>query len=546
MRKIGLGIMGFAQMLIQLGIRYGSEDSFLAAKEIQRLVTRFSVEESRELAKTRGAFGEWEKSKWTNPTEYPDWFERYSGGMRPEEHEDGLKLRNHNTVTIAPTGTTSMIGDTSGGCEPIYSLAYFKNVAKDIQGDDMLVEFDDYFLKALDANDVDVDEVKSEAEELMRNNEWDGVESIPDDVLPPAVKDLFVTADKVTPKEHVRIQAAFQEHNHSGISKTCNFPNDASRDDVEEAYLLAHDLGVKGLTVYRDGTRDVQVMTTRVDNKLEDMDKQDMFNTLIDEYGSPEELVTSPEFVKAVGLSQDNGLVVQKNGDGSFHAQTIDPDTPLAQAANQDGDQDDSETRARGQPRERPETISGTTQKIETGYGGMYVTINEDDEGIFEVFCQLGKSGGFTESFTDAIGRLISTSLRCGVDPDVVISQLEGIRSPRVAWDDSEQVLSVPDGVAKAMKRYLIGEASQAQTSVTNFSEEAAEQTANTAQDAVGATVSPDPEGPQPDASTDTEPAGAKELVDQGMNPECPDCGGMLQLQEGCKKCPGCGWSECK
>ncbi|MFB6190698.1 MAG: adenosylcobalamin-dependent ribonucleoside-diphosphate reductase, partial [Candidatus Nanohaloarchaea archaeon] len=135
MRKIGLGLMGFAQMLIQLGIRYGSDESIAAAREIQRLITRFSVEESHRLADVRGTFDEWEKSKWASPTDYPDWFRKMSGGYDPEDFEDGLKMRNHNTVTIAPTGTTSMIGNTSGGCEPIFQVAYFKNVAKDIQGE---------------------------------------------------------------------------------------------------------------------------------------------------------------------------------------------------------------------------------------------------------------------------------------------------------------------------------------------------------------------------------------------------------------------------
>ncbi|MDY6768667.1 MAG: ribonucleoside-diphosphate reductase, adenosylcobalamin-dependent, partial [Candidatus Nanohaloarchaea archaeon] len=171
--------------------------------------------------------------------------------------------------------------------------------------------------------------------------------------------------------------------------------------------------------------------------------------------------------------------------------------------------------------RERPETITGTTQKIDTGYGGMFVTINEDENGIFEVFPKLGKSGGYTQSYMDAIGRLISNALRAGVDEEVIIEQLEGIRSPRVAWDNSEQILSVPDGIAKAMKRYLSGEASAAQTSVTNFADR---------EDAEAST------GSGPDT---------QQLVDQGMNPECPECSGMLMLQEGCRKCPECGFSEC-
>jgi len=279
-RKIGLGLMGFAQMLIQMGVRYGSDESIALAKEVQRLITKYAVQESHELAKKKGKFPDWDESKWANPTEYEDWFEVYAPDVDVEEHSDGYEVRNHNMVTIAPTGTTSMLGDTSGGCEPIFSLAYFKNVAKDIQGEDMLVEFDDYFLNALEHNNIDVEKVKEDARKKMENNQWEGVQSISDDILPPRVKDYFATADQVTPEEHINIQSAFQAHNHSGISKTCNFPNDASREDVKEAYLEAFEKGVKGMTVYRDGSRDTQVMQTNKDNKV--VEKIDVLQWLDD------------------------------------------------------------------------------------------------------------------------------------------------------------------------------------------------------------------------------------------------------------------------
>ncbi len=476
LRKIGLGIMGFAQMVIQLGIEYGSDESIAAAKEIQRLVTRFAVEESSRLAEERDRFPEWNKSKWANPTEHQDWFRQYTGGMDPQEHKDGLEVRNHNMVTIAPTGTTSMIADTSGGCEPIFSLAYFKNVGKDIQGEDMLVEFDDYFLRTLEANDIDVEEVKERAEELMRNNSWEGVDSISDEVLPPHIKKVFKTADSVTPQEHVDIQAAFQTHNHSGISKTCNFPNDATRDDIEEAYMQAYENNVKGLTVYRDGSRETQVLTTREDNKIEADDPDEVVDMIEDTFGSFEDFLAHDTVPAPASAAEDAG------------------------------------------PRQRPQIISGTTQKVNTGYGGMYVTINEDEEGMFEIFTQMGKSGGFTHSLTEAISRLSSLALRSGINPRKVQEQLEGIRSPKIAWDNSEQVLSIPDGISKALERYMDGEANQVQSSMSNFS------------------------GSQDEDSSASD---AEKLVDSGKNPECPECGGMLSYSEGCVKCGQCGYSEC-
>ncbi len=478
LRKIGLGVMGFAQMLMQLGIRYGSDESYAVAAEIQRLVTKYSVEKSNELAEERGEFPDWEKSKWADPTSYPEWFKKYSGGKDPEEFEEGLKMRNHNTTTIAPTGTTSMIADTSGGCEPIFSLAYFKNVGKDIQGDDMLVEFDDYFLRTLKANGIDVEEVKEEAEELMRNNEWEGLDSISDDVLPPSVKEVFVTADRITPEEHVMIQAAFQEYNHSSISKTCNFPNEATRDDIREAYIKAYEEGCKGVTVYRDGSRETQVLKTGSDEEAEEKTAKEITKIIEESFDSFE------DFLEAVDISLTEYI----------------------------------------QERDRPPIVSGTTQKIKTGYGGMYVTINEDDEGLFEVFTQMGKSGGFTRSLTEAISRLTSLSLRSGVSEKEVIRQLDGIRSPKISWDNGEKVLSIPDGIAKAMKRYVDGEASSVQSSVSNFSRDEDEETDE--QDSGG--------------NNDVE-----KLMSDGKNPECPECGNMLTLSEGCIKCEACGYSEC-
>ncbi len=477
LRKIGLGVMGFAQMLMQLGIRYGSEESYAIAAEIQRIVTKFSIEKSSELAEERGKFPDWEKSKWADPMSHPEWFRKYSGGKNPEDFREGLPLRNHNTTTIAPTGTTSMIADTSGGCEPIFSLAYFKNVGKDIQGDDMLVEFDDYFIRTLKANGIDVEEVKEEAEKLMRNDEWEGLDSISDEILPPEAKKVFVTADRITANEHVMIQAAFQKYNHSSISKTCNFPNDATREDIREVYIKAYEQGCKGVTVYRDGSREVQVLQTGSGESKEDKSAEEILELIENSFED------FNEFVEQLDIALTDYI----------------------------------------QEKDRPPIVSGTTQKIKTGYGGMYVTINEDEEGLFEVFTQMGKSGGFTRSLTEAISRLTSLSLRSGVSEEQIIEQLDGIRSPKISWDNGEKILSIPDGISKAMNRYIEGEASSVQSSVSNFSRQH-----NGEKDK------------ESDKSTDVE-----KLMSNGKNPECPDCGNILTISEGCIKCEACGYSEC-
>jgi ribonucleoside-diphosphate reductase alpha chain len=172
--------------------------------------------------------------------------------------------------------------------------------------------------------------------------------------------------------------------------------------------------------------------------------------------------------------------------------------------------------------------VRGTTQKIETGYGKLYVTINEDEEGLFEVFAQIGRGGGYTASFTEAVARLISLSLRSGIPADEVVDQLEGIRSPRLAWDHQEKIYSVPDALSKALKRHLSGyDQTTLQPQVESF-------------------------GPVLDEELDKEARDAREardgdeaMVRKGLSPECPECGSPLIFEENCIKCQHCGFSEC-
>jgi len=263
MRKIGLGVMGLAQLYIQLGVKYGSEEGNEIARQLMTRIDHGSKAASHDLAGERDSFDEWGKSKYANPTEYAEWFEHHTG-EDAADWADGYPIRNHNTTTIAPTGTTSMVGNTTGGCEPIYNVAYYKNVSDDVQGDEMLVEFDDYFLRTLVDNDIDVDAVKEEAQEQMANNEFDGVEGL--ETVPDAIGELFVVTSDLSGKEHAAVQTACQAGVDSAISKTCNFPNDASVEDMDEVYRYIYENGGKGVTVYRDGTRSKQVLTTRADN----------------------------------------------------------------------------------------------------------------------------------------------------------------------------------------------------------------------------------------------------------------------------------------
>ena len=522
MRKIGLGIMGLAQLYIQLGVKYGSEAGNEVARQLMTHINHESKAVSHELAEERGVFNDWAESKYANPTEYREWFEHHTG-LDADDWADGFPIRNHNTTTIAPTGTTSMIGNTTGGCEPIYNVAFYKNVSDDVQGDEMLVEFDDYFLRTLEANDIDVDAVKREAQEQMAANEFDGVEGL--STVPDAIGELFVVTASLSGIEHAAVQCACQEGVDSAISKTCNFPNDANATDMDEVYRYIYDHGGKGVTVYRDGTRSKQVLTTRAKN-AEFADETEAAATIVEQirevFGGVEAFLDNDDVQAAID-TEIAGLLESADEPAIDYTET----------------------------RPRPDSLSGVTQRVETGYGKLYVTINEDEAGRpFELFANIGHSGGYTNSFTEALAKVISTALRSGVDPEEVVDELQGTRSPKVAWDKGEQIQSIPDAVGTALRRYLDDEIDKGipqQQSLDDVEEgTAADDAVDAPSQTDGGAVGDDPAvptGPTADESTDDV---TTDLIAAGESPECPECGAMnLYYSEGCKTCESCGWSEC-
>jgi ribonucleoside-diphosphate reductase alpha chain len=420
-RKIGLGVMGFARMLFKLKIPYDSDKGVEMARKVMRFIHDIGYDESQRLAEVRGV--------------YPAW----KGSI----HEKmGLRMRNSYVTTVAPTGTLSMIADTSGGCEPEFSLVWYKNV---MEGEHLPYVLD-YFIEVGKEEGWWHDGL---LDKIMENGgSCRGISEVPEEW-----QRVFAVSFDVTPEWHVRMQAAFQEFCDAAVSKTINLPRDATVEQVEEAYLLAYRLGCKGITVYRDGSREEQVLNVG--------------------------LATQEEKKQTVIIK----------------------------------------------PRPRPDVIRGTTQKISTGYGSLYVTINEDNHGLFEVFAQIGRGGGYTASFTEAVARLVSLCLRSGVPTDEIVDQLEGIRSPRLAWDHKEKVYSVPDAIAKALKRHLSGYAQETlQPRVDSFEDDAAEM-----DDELEKEFRDD----------------SKAMVRQGLSPECPECGSPLIFEENCTKCRHCGFSEC-
>ena len=418
--------------------------------------------------------------------------------------------------------TTSMIGNTTGGCEPIYNVAFYKNVSDDVQGDEMLVEFDDYFLRTLEANDVDVEAVKAEAQAQMAENEFDGVEGL--DTVPDAIGELFVVTGDLSGKEHAAVQCACQEGVDSAISKTCNFPNDATIEDMDEVYRYIYDHGGKGVTVYRDGTRSKQVLTTRAKN-TEFADETEAAETIVEQinevFGGVESFLDNEDVRAAVDAEIAD--LLEATDDPSFEY---------------------TETRP------RPDSLSGVTQRVETGYGKLYVTVNEDENGRpFELFANIGHSGGYTNSFTEALAKVISTALRSGVDPEEIVDELQGTRSPKVAWDKGEQIQSIPDAIGTALRRYLDDEIDKGIPQQQSLSD--VESGAD-----VGVTE-PEPPGETDGGATAVDPSvdaheaaesddATQDLIAAGESPECPECGSMnLYYSEGCKTCESCGWSEC-
>ena len=441
-RKIGLGVMGFAEMLIKLGIPYNSDEAIELAEKIMSFIQEESRRESHALALRRGTFPNFSCSIYS----------------------DGPSLRNATLTTIAPTGTLSILADTSSGIEPVFAISYYREVMDKTK----LVEVNKLF------EDI-AKERGFYSEELMQKIAEKGtlhdIEEIPADV-----KRIFVTAHDITPIWHIRMQAAFQKYTDNAVSKTVNFSHNATPDDVQEVYQLAYKTGCKGVTIYRDGSREEQVLY----------------------------------------IARTKEKPSAENADGA--------EAPAAK----------SEEKARTSPRPRPEVTRGTTTKILTGCGNLYITINEDENGMpFEVFTQMGKAGGCAASQLEAIGRLVSLALRCGLDTHSVIEQLNGIRCPNPSWEKGGRIFSCADAIAKVVERRLLNrkaqdvQAAQAETEVKT--EELPAVKAAVLSEAKGGVLS--------------EAKGKGKLGN--VVGVCPDCGGALQHVEGCMVCKACGYSKC-
>jgi ribonucleoside-diphosphate reductase alpha chain len=438
-----------------------------------RTVMAFLDEEARraseKLAEIRGVFPAWDGSVWG-----PDGTAARRGDgsrIRPER-----ALRNCNLTTVAPTGTISIFAGCSGGIEPLFAVAFMRNQAGSLMPD------------------VNPDFVRMAREQgwysdaLMERIATEG--HIHFDEVPAEVQRVFRTAHDITPEWHVRMQAAFQEHCDSAISKTTNFPREATEADVRKIYELAFELGCKGVTVYRDGSREGQVLSTG----------------------------KTAQTVAGADRSAEVADLEQQVADAREEAHNLRVELDRLRAELQERDVNAGAARNK---RQRPQALRGYTMKMMSPLGDLYVTINEDDQGRpFEVFCTLGKAGGAAMADAEAMGRLVSLALRSGIPISRVKDQLRGISCDRAVGVGPNKVLSVPDAVGQAIERYL--------------------EEKEGIQEALPLMIR------APQGAHQTQASTYHRQQEQSFLAACPECGGgQMAYEEGCMKCHICGYSEC-
>ena len=411
-RKIGLGVMGWHDALVQMGIEYDSEDALALGERIMRSINDVAQEVSIELARERGPYPAWRPS---SPNEVP--------------------IRNATRTCIAPTGTISAIAGATSGIEPIFALAFVKNVLDGKQ----LREVNEQFTRMAQERGFYSEELM---DKVARTGSCQNIEEVPEDV-----KRLFRTAMEIDYRAHVRMQDVFQAHTDLAVSKTINMRHDAEVKDVARAYWMAYESRCKGITIYRDGSKPTQVL----------------------------------EVQREITETKGRPVVLEK-------------------------------------PRERPLQMHGMTERVRTGHGNTYITINFDEENRpFEVFTTLGKAGSCDSANLEAISRLVSLALRSGIRADQVIEQLQGITCHPV-WDQGVQVRSAPDAVALALRKHSTPTGEGAPELQEAFGEQ------------LGLPI---------------QSKGNGNGNAYGQRPVCPECDGPVAFQEGCVVCQVCAWNQC-
>ncbi len=438
-RRIGLGVMGFADILYSMGVRYGSEKSFEIGRKISARMFDQSVLASENLVTEdkRAPYLAWEGSK--------------------PQIEGKLLRRNSHLTTVAPTGTISIIAGCSGGIEPLFSLAFQRQVMKDADGKPVVMkEVNPEFRNAMEAANYSADQIDAVIDIALAEG------SIAHAGLNEDLTNTYVTAHDVVPAEHIQMQGAWQSSIDNAVSKTINLPNECSEEDVRTAYLLAWREGCKGVTVYRDGCREMQPMALKEKAKAEVAD--------------------------------------------------ANPVTEL-------------------KPQRLPEIMPCVRIRQMTPFGNMHVKISVDpvSDREMEVFAQLGKGGDVANSDLEAICRMLSLFLRCNGRMDLAISQLEGIGSSLTVPSKDGRIMSLADGLAKAIRKFLHAKATHGMRAILLGEVDPANLELQ-------------------NSSTAPNPTGGKRMgtgTGGAFKVKCPSCEGTLAFEEGCCKCYSCGYSQC-
>ncbi|NOZ04206.1 MAG: adenosylcobalamin-dependent ribonucleoside-diphosphate reductase [FCB group bacterium] len=427
-RRIGLGILGLGDMLVKMGIRYDSDDALQTMEQIMQIFRDTTYETSIELAKEKGAFPNFDWNGYSKSK----FVKNLPKHLRETIKEHGI--RNATCTTVPPTGSGAIVARVTSGIEPIFATSYKRRVKVN---DGYGRKFKEYTV------------YHPIIEQLFGTDE-----NLPDYV---------VTAHDIDPYFRVKMQGVIQKYIDSSISSTVNLHRDISVDTVADIYMTAYKAGLKGITVYREGSREGILVTDREEKE------------------------------KATAAQTDSSAKA----------------APAAAVPTK-------------LPRIRPTTTRGITRRIRTGEGTLYITINEDENGLCEVFTAIGKAGGNAAAQSEAISRLISLALRSGIDPQAIVKQLKGISGPNPTWEDGRLILSTPDAIGKALDDYINERKREGDESLptsTHFT-----------------------------LADEADVHSNKKITDYTYKniTTCPDCGSTVLHQSGCVTCPSCGFSKCE
>ncbi len=484
-RRIGLGVMGWAELLFELGLRYDGPEATQLGERVMTTIRDWSRDESERLAEARGPFPNWERSIY--------------------KHDK--PARNATRTTVAPTGSISILAECSSGIEPIFALA-FQHRVKQPDGSYRVLDFvNPFFERALTGSDIeDKDAVLAYIKE---HGSLHGLYAADHPALRP-----YVTAHEIAPEWHIRMQAAFQRGVENSISKTINLANSATCDDVRQAYLLAWDLGCLGITIFRDGCKGEQVLNLGVKNASTDTGQAAKETT---QPGQPEEAVSVQDVFTAEAATGDTRM------DSALDEEEHATATPAV--------------RYQRGVKERPQVVTGYTRQVRAPEGKVNVTLNSDTDGLLEVFVNVGKAGSDVSALAEALGRLMSLILQ--LDSSLsqddrareIARQLRSIGGSNSIGFGPERVRSLPDAVARAIEHHFSeGLAATVDPSATSHVINSA--TGSGAKESNGS------------HNPAINPLSMEHYAVTGNL--CPHCGNnTMHYEEGCRKCVSCGHSEC-